>query len=137
MADSEENICDEKKTLVLAQGQPMHPTQSQHVGYSGKLRIETLEEQQKQQSQNGNGADRDASDTPTTQTSHVSHGTMKDLTTAIEALSKKLDTFMDFTKNSIPIKSVYLIFTLVFALIFGIEAVQFFFKLWLPKVIGG
>ncbi len=64
------------------------------------------------------------------------HTTMENLTKSIEGLSEKLETFMEFTQNSIPIKSVYLIFILVFALIFGIEGVQFLFKTWLPKLLG-
>lgn len=61
--------------------------------------------------------------------------TMRELTAAIAALTVKLDNFMAYTQNSVPLKSMYLIFVLVFALIFGIEGVQFLFKTWLPKLL--
>lgn len=61
--------------------------------------------------------------------------TMRELTAAIATLTVKLDNFMTYTQNSVPLKSMYLIFVLVFALIFGIEGVQFLFKTWLPKLL--
>lgn len=57
------------------------------------------------------------------------------LAESIDRLSVKIDSFLNYSTNSMPNKVVYLIFGLVFGLIFGIETLQFLFKTWLPKLI--
>lgn len=57
------------------------------------------------------------------------------LAQSIDNLTACIDSFMGYAQNSMPNKVVYLIFILVFALIFGIEGLQFIFKTYLPKLL--
>jgi hypothetical protein len=59
------------------------------------------------------------------------------LAAAIDNLTDKVESFMNFAGDAIPTKVVYLIFGLVFGLFFGIESVKFIFEHWLPKVMHG
>lgn len=68
---------------------------------------------------------------------HASNSTKLDkLSSSIDGLCDRIDTFMEFANNAIPTKVVYIIFGLVFALLFGIEAAQFLFTKFLPKFYG-
>lgn len=58
------------------------------------------------------------------------------LAESIDNLTEKVDDFMTFARDAIPTKVVYIIFGLVFALLFGIESVRFFFEHYLPKMAG-
>jgi hypothetical protein len=53
---------------------------------------------------------------------------------AINMVSERVETFMEYSKDGVPIKVVYLIFGLVLGLFFGIEAVRWFFEVYLGKL---
>ncbi len=57
------------------------------------------------------------------------------LANSIDKLCIRIDGFMGFANNTMPIRAVYIMFILVFALIFGIQGIQFLFKEWLPTLL--
>lgn len=70
---------------------------------------------------------------------HDSHsetkGQFERLADSIDKLTNKVEDFITFASDAVPTKVVYIIFTLVFALLFGVESVRFFFETYLPKII--
>lgn len=67
---------------------------------------------------------------------HKTNNRIDNLSNSIDRLCTTVDQFMNFANNTVPTNIVYIIFRMVFALIFGIEATQFLFTKFLPKFYG-
>lgn len=58
------------------------------------------------------------------------------LASSIEHLANKVDDFMVYSKNSVHIKVVVLMFGVLVLSIIGVQGADFLFKQYLPKVFG-
>ncbi len=50
---------------------------------------------------------------------------LDNLAAKVEVLTSRIDDFMKFNRDAVPIRVVYMIFALVFALLFGVEKIGF------------
>lgn len=58
------------------------------------------------------------------------------LAISIEHLADKVDDFMAYSKNSVHIKVVVIMFSILVLSIIGVQGANFVFKQYLPKVLG-
>lgn len=68
---------------------------------------------------------------------HEAHNSPIDkLADSIDHLAAKVDDFMSYSKNSVHIKVVILMFGILVLTIIGVQGAEFLFKQYLPRVLG-
>lgn len=64
------------------------------------------------------------------------HSPLDKLASSIDHLANKVDDFMVYSKNSVHIRVVILMFGILILSIVGVQGADFVFKQYLPKVFG-